>query len=376
MVFNIFTSHYLPHVGGIEVFVENFSKELLSQGFNVNVITSDSENIGFINVENNLCVYRLKGFQLLGKRFPIPYSIKEFFALYKNIYKNKKTLTLINTRFFFTSILGAILGKLASSKIIVIDHGSGHFVYPNKLMNYTSHIYEHLVSLIISLFKPDFYGVSNSCCQWLKHFNINAKGVIYNGVTFNKKFEKTKVWNKSWNNKKIIFYAGRLIKEKGIMELIESCDLFFRRNKDYVLLIAGSGELKNNIERNFIDSKNKFYLGRLSRNDVFYFLSKTNIFVNPSNYPEGLPTVILEAGSFSIPVISTPNGGAKEIIIPNKTGILIPRGNVKNIYKALIWINRNGELANKMGVSLNKLLKQNFDWRIIVNNFLKNYNLV
>lgn len=374
VVFNIFSSHYLPHVGGIEVFVENFSREILLFGYKVNIITSDSERLGFIGEKNNINFFRLKSFFLLKGRFPVPYSIREFFYIYKNCYKNKKTYTIINTRFFITSLLGVILGKISNSKIIVIDHGSGHFVYKNIFINFLAHLYEHSISLLISLFKPDFYGVSLSCCDWLKHFNINAKGTIYNGISFERKYKKSKLWNKKWNNKKIIFYAGRLIKEKGLLELIEGFNKFYKNHKNYILLIAGSGDLENKIKKSFSKSKNKYFLGRLDRNDVFYFLSKTNVFVNPSNYPEGLPTVLLEAGSFSIPIISTPNGGAKEIIIDKETGLLIPNGNVKNIYNSLVWVDSNYSEAVKMGNNLNKLLKNKFDWKIIIKNFLSKLN--
>lgn len=374
IVFNIFSSHYLPHVGGIEVFVENFSKELLNLGYEVNIITSNSENLGLLKKEGKLSVFRLKSIHLLGKRFPVPISINEIIYMYKKCFKNKKTCTVVNTRFFLTSLLGAFLGKLSNSKIIVIDHGSGHFVYENKLMNFMSHVYEHFISFIISSFKPDFYGVSNSCCEWLKHFNINSKGTIYNGISFDKKYIKSNIWDEKWNNRNIIFYAGRLIREKGILELIKSFDKFFKKNTKYILLIAGSGDLENIIKNNFLKSKNKFFLGRLSRNDVFYLLSKTNIFVNPSNYPEGLPTVLLEAGSFSIPIISTPNGGAKEIIFDKETGLLIPSGNVRHIYQSLDWINNNHDKAVKMGNNLYKLLKKRFDWKIIVKDFLLKLN--
>lgn len=370
LVFNIFTSHYLPHIGGIEVFVENFSRELLILGYKVNIITSDSENKEFLKNENNLSLFSLRSIHLLGKRFPVPFSIREILRVYRLCFKNKKTCTVINTRFFMTSVLGAILGKISHSKIIVIDHGSGHFVYENSLINLISHLYEHFISYFISLFKPDFYGVSESCCGWLKHFNIKAKGIIFNGITFNKKYKKSKLWKNGWKDKKIIFYAGRLIKEKGILELIESFDKFSKKNKNYILLIAGSGDLENIIKDDFVNKKNEYFLGRLDRNDVFYFLSKTNIFVNPSNYPEGLPTVLLEAGSFSLPIISTPNGGAKEIIFNKETGLLIQKGDVKNIYNSLIWIDSNYNKAVKMGRNLNKLLKNKFDWKIIVKEFL------
>jgi len=368
--FNIFASHYLPHVGGIEVFVDNFSHELLELGYDVNIITSDSERIGFLKKNNKLGLYRLKSVHLLGKRFPIPYSAKEIIYIYKQCFKGKNTCTIVNTRFFTTSLLGVFLGKLSNSKIIVIDHGSGHFVYKNKLVNFLSHSYEHAISFIISLFKPDFYGVSNECCEWLKHFGIEAKGVIYNGISFKRNITKSTLWKRDWNDKKIIFYAGRLIKEKGILELIEGFDIFFKKNKNYILLIAGSGDLEYEIQNIFSKSNNKFFLGRLNRNDVFYFLSKTSIFVNPSNYPEGLPTVLLEAGSFSIPIISTPNGGTREIIIDKETGILIPFGDKKNICKALIWISENYDKASRMGDNLFKLLKQKFDWKIIIEDFL------
>ena len=60
--------------------------------------------------------------------------------------------------------------------------------------------------------------------------------------------------------------------------------------------------------------------------DCFY--RSIDILVLPSQEPDSLPTVVLEAMQYGIPVVATPQGGAMEMITNNETGILIPMNDV------------------------------------------------
>lgn len=68
------------------------------------------------------------------------------------------------------------------------------------------------------------------------------------------------------------------------------------------------------------------FAGRLRHNKVLELLKKESfdLFVNVSE-TEGLPVSIMEAASFGIPILATDVGGTKEIVIPQETGVLIPK---------------------------------------------------
>ena len=68
-----------------------------------------------------------------------------------------------------------------------------------------------------------------------------------------------------------------------------------------------------------------FYVGLVKEMDVFY--RSIDVLVLPSQLPDPLPTVILEAMQYGIPVAATAQGGALEMVQENETGIFIPLDN-------------------------------------------------
>ena len=70
-----------------------------------------------------------------------------------------------------------------------------------------------------------------------------------------------------------------------------------------------------------------FYTGFEDKMGKFY--SSINLLLLPSQLPDPLPTVVLEAMQYGIPVAATTQGGALEMIAENETGIFIPINNVE-----------------------------------------------
>ena len=68
-----------------------------------------------------------------------------------------------------------------------------------------------------------------------------------------------------------------------------------------------------------------FYVGLVQEMDVFY--RSIDLLILPSQQPDPLPTVILEAMQYGIPVVATAQGGALEMVQENETGIFIPLDN-------------------------------------------------
>ena len=369
---NIICAYYIPHVGGVEKFVSNQKKELTKLGFQVNIITSNSDNLSF-EENNNGKIYRLSALDFSPKLpMPLPYNIFQIVKVFTQCFLKRNTLTIIHTRYYPSSLLGTFMGGLVRSKTIVIDHSSGYISFNNKYLDAISKLYEHLMTFIIKLFRPRFYGVSKACNEWLKTFGIKASGVYYNGIDFGYELKETFDVHKKHNIGPYIFYAGRLIKEKGIIELLNGFESFSKVNPDYHLLIAGNGLLANEVDSCAKKNSKIIFLGRLGQDEVFNYIKDAWVFVNPSNYPEGLPTVLLESGKFETAVISTPNGGAKEIIVDRETGILISSGQADLIKEALQLISDNEMLRQKIAKNLYNLVKNQFDWPIITKNFLTN----
>lgn len=139
------------------------------------------------------------------------------------------------------------------------------------------------------------------------------------------------------NNKKVVLFVGRLAEIKGVEYLIRA----LKDEKNIFLAIVGDGPLRQKLEN---DSKEigceiKF-LGSKTHEELKYIYACADVLVVPSisdnkGAQEGLPTVILEAFSAKLPVVATNTGGISDIVVTEKTGILISQKNENDIKVAV-----------------------------------------
>lgn len=104
---------------------------------------------------------------------------------------------------------------------------------------------------------------------------------------------------------------------------------------DAKLLLIGEDKLKAEIEafvKEMNIENNVYFLGR--RSDVLQIMACCDVFVLPSLI-EGLPEVILESFVNKLPVVAYDVGGIKEIMINNKTGWLIDKGDEESFGEAI-----------------------------------------
>lgn len=369
---NIFSSHYPPHVGGVENFTQDLV-EILSKDYLVNVVSSNSENRKFkekINQKTN--IFSLASiFKFFGDRFPIPYKLSELKQIYHELYKtDNNNLTIINTRFETTSLIGLWMAKKAKSKIILIEHGSAHLSVNNKIISFFIRCYEHIITFLIKSFFPNeiFYGVSRASLAWLDHFNIHAdKKHLINGIFFD---EEEKVKKEKNNNIEfIIFAAGRLLKEKGFLEIIEAINLL---PENFQLKIAGFGKLEKDIKNFTRKNKKIIFLGKLTQNEIKKEIVKADLFINASKFVEGLPTILLQTGLTETPILTTINGGSEEIITANKTGFILKKVNSEEIKNQIIFIKNNYNLTKKYSQELKKKIIKEYNLKKNLENIINN----
>lgn len=132
-------------------------------------------------------------------------------------------------------------------------------------------------------------------------------------------------------------FVGRLVRDKGINELVEA---FERLNKEYPntrLILVGRQEpeldpLKPETIAKIDNNKNIEAVGQQS--DVRPWLAASDAFVFPS-YREGFPNVVIEAGAMCLPSIVTDINGSREIIIEGCNGTIIPPRDANTLYQAM-----------------------------------------
>lgn len=362
----IFSAMYLPKLGGVERYTYNLAKHLALQGNKVIIITcnifqglevTQVEELEGVEVIRVPCISMLKG------RFPIIRLNREFTEKISRLDKIGIDAIIINTRFYTLSLYAALFAKKRDIPNIIIEHGTSHLTVNNKVLDFLGHIYEHSITYILKLMVNDFYGVSRACREWLKHFKIESQGECYNAidiVEIEKLSEETSMnYREKYGLSKkdiIITYTGRLIKEKGIQELVGA---FRELPSNYYLFIAGDGDLYEKIK--VLNNPSIKLLGKLTFKEVIGLLNESDIFCLPS-YSEGFSTSLLEAVACRCCIITSNTGGAKELIKSEEYGIVLEAITEEEIINAIQKVATNQSYRDKVIENAYKQLVKNFTW--------------
>ncbi len=147
----------------------------------------------------------------------------------------------------------------------------------------------------------------------------------------------------------LILYVGRLVWEKDPGTLIEAFRITLKNVPDAHLEIVGNGPLKNKMEillRNYsLEDRVRLVPGS---SDIRPHLHKAWLFAM-SSVSEASPNVILEAMSSGLPVVATTVGGIPELVLNEKTGLLVPPGSPEAMAAAMIRVITNKNLREDFG---------------------------
>lgn len=362
-----FSARYLPYLGGVERYTYNLAKELTAKGNKVIIVTSLIGNEAIFEEKEEGTIFRLPSFKVLNGRFPVIQFNKTTKKLLSKLNTYSINAVIINTRFYILSYIGAKFARRNKIDAIVIEHGTGHFTINNPFFDFAGHIYEHIISELIKGYVHNYFGVSLECNKWLKHFNITAKDVLYNAVDEKEIYnlyqkDNIAIKNKIKYNENdiIIAFTGRLIQEKGVLKIISAFGAVKKKYKNVKLCIAGDGNLYPKIiNENYEDI---YLLGKLPFEDVISLLKLSTIFCLPTDYPEGLPTSILEAIACKNFIITTKVGGAKEIITDNSLGIILETNEEKEIQEKIIYAIENEEMRKSAVENAYTKVLNEFTW--------------
>ena len=176
---------------------------------------------------------------------------------------------------------------------------------------------------------------------------------------------KSKVKANSYFNDPIkLLFPSRIIKEKGIQELIIAHRKLCEKGFLIKLLIAGEidygnrSHIDDNIKNYMINNNNIYLLGHID--DIKSLYEEVDIVVLPS-WREGLSRSIIEAGAMSKPIITTNVPGCKEIVENGINGILVPPKDPKSLENAIESLIKNSYKASILGKNIRKKIKVNFE---------------
>jgi glycosyltransferase involved in cell wall biosynthesis len=300
----------------------------------------------------NLGIIRRKYFSPLGIINRVKKWYQASVLLNKHISQNGIELVYANTT---AVLLGAWLAN--KNKIKHVWHVHEIIEKPKFLFRAIQWIMKRYTSTIICVSKA----VQD---HWSKNSPslLSKMHVVYNGIGPVEKSTEANFRSQYQIPKEAILIgmAGRVHFWKGQSYFLQIAKQLLKPStennqaKPLYFIITGDAfpgyeylvdEIQNFIKNHQLGDR-IFYTGFEHEMDKFY--SSIDLLILPSQLPDPLPTVVLEAMQYGIPVVATAQGGALEMIAENETGIFIPMDDVtiatNKIYELL---QKEGQLAMK-----------------------------
>jgi glycosyltransferase involved in cell wall biosynthesis len=395
----ILTDDFPPKSGGGAAVIAGIhAKALVSQGFEVLVITSveNKKDIGEFN-ENGIRVIRL--YSKYNPRWRSWLSLYNPFILpkLKDILK-KEQADIIHTHniHYHFSYASLKIAKKYSKALFHTVHDSMPFHYSKLFPKYpydaeirsykTSTLrqlkdfkfrFNPFRKIIIQhyLFLPNkIFAVSNALKKALTDNSITNVEVINNGIDIEKwKRDESGIeeFKRRFGliDKKVILFCGRLSRAKGGDVLIKMMSRILEEIPSAVLLIVGdkSSEVTG-------DGKYLIFTGKLSGNDLINAYGASKVLAVPSLCFDWFPTVNLEAMAMKLPVVATCFGGSKELILDGKSGYIINPYHDSEIIEKIVNILKDNTHANLLGEAGYNRVLSNFSIKNYIQNTINWYN--
>lgn len=219
------------------------------------------------------------------------------------------------------------------------------------------------------------YNITSKPLHVIANGNVNGIDLEY--------FDRTpEVMEKAYSYKKegtfTFCFVGRMVKDKGINELVHSFLRLYQDDARVRLLLVGPFEKELDpvlpeVEEQILHHPGICFMGFQS--DVRSFLAASDTLVFPS-YREGFPNVVIQAGAMGIPAIVTDINGCNEIVLPDRNGMIIPTKNEQALYEAMKYFASHSVEVEKMAANARPLIVSRYEQRMVWNALLTEYKSI
>lgn len=173
----------------------------------------------------------------------------------------------------------------------------------------------------------------------------------------------------------LFIFVGRLVKDKGINELIAAFSMLSELKNNISLLLVGpfENDLDPLLPETLVNiEKNPDIYSVGYQNDVRPYFAIADALVFPS-YREGFPNVVMQAGAMGLPSIVTDINGCNEIIQQGINGLIIPPKNEEALLESMQKLATNQKLYNELKSSSRQVIVENYNRKEVWEALLKEY---
>lgn len=333
---------------------------------------------------NEVC--KREGVKVVSIDFERQISIfKDLVSLYNLwvLFKKEKP-SIVHSITPKAGLLSMVAAYLANVPIRI--HTFTGLVFPSKtgVLNYVLILMDRILCFCATNIYPEGNGVKNDLIKYQitqKSLKVLANGNI-NGIDttfFNPmQFSYVEITNlknelEIQNDDFVFIFVGRLVKDKGINELINAFSKIKSSNVKLVLV----GEYEHDLDPLFEETineieKNPNIISVGFQSDVRPYFAISNCLVFPS-YREGFPNVVMQAGAMGLPSIVSDINGCNEIIEEGINGTIIPSKDIEALFCSMqkiindeMWRN---QLASNARDKIVSRYEQQLVWDAILNEY-------
>lgn len=360
--------YFYPYLAGQEIFVLELSTQLKKSGHNVTVYTSNYSDLPVYEKIQEIDVFR---FKMIFSPLNNPICPGFF-----NIYKNMRDFDIIHVHneHSFVTFITYLINLFFKKPMVLTCHGQLRFD------NYWKDLFEKIYSRTVGKFIfnniEKVAALSDSDKKYLISIGVDPGKIVIIPNAINHEYLDNISYNKKMQEKhdeKILLYVGVLIKRKGVEYLIRSIPDIIKDNR-VSCIIVGKGNYREQLET-LVDkldlADNIVFKGSVSTEELYYYYNTADIFVLPS-VSEGLPTTILEAMYFGLPVVTTDIPGIRDHF--SDSAILVPPKNEKELANAIIRVLNDLPLRESLSRRGKELVREKYTWDKASNAYINIYH--
>lgn len=271
--------------------------------------------------------------------------LKKMISLYQFLKKNN--IDIIFSYLLTTNLIGAVIGKLA--KVSVRVGGIRNSKLDKKKEPLQRFINNHLSTHTI------FNNYDGLRQLEKKGFKTNSAIVIPNCFELN-----TEPIIRSEKETLSIITVGRFVHQKGYFDALKIIECLKKDGQKFKYYLIGFGELEKELREKIKSLQLDDVVEVLiNPGNLLDYYVKSDIYLCTSHF-EGLSNTIMEALSFSLPIVATDAGDNNRLVTNNLNGYLVDLGNYNFFISPLKKLLTSTKLRNDMGLESYHLIKNTY----------------
>lgn len=307
----------LDKTDGVQQHVLTVGKWLGDQGHEVHYLVADTERTDIPNI-HSLGRFINVRYNRNSVRTPLPASSKKI----KRLLDSEK-FDVLHVQLPYSPLLAKKVIKYASPETAVI--GTFHILPASRLHGYSNAALRVLLGKSLKRF-DQILAVSEPAVHFARRYYGITADYLPNPIDV-AQFRTGRRLGRFDRRKLNIVFLGRLVRRKGILELI---DAYNHLSEDLAkrtrLIVCGKGPLKQKANQRVRTDRDVTFTGFVSEKDKPDYLASADIAVFPSTGGESFGIVLVEAmAAGSTVVIGGNNAGYKSVLGPQPYLLFDPR---------------------------------------------------